>query len=65
MKTKANQSQYEQAVEVYSKDGVTGVFKFAATNGLTSISECVECEMDTHDTDDDCCLVCGSEKSHK
>jgi hypothetical protein len=62
MAIKAKQSQYEQAVDIYYQSGVDGVFKFAEENGLTSVSECVDCELKTPDTDDNCCLICGSKK---
>ena len=61
---KANQSQYEVAVEIYekSKQPVTDVLDYAKRIGVDEWSICPECEDETPDCDDNSCLVCGSTK---
>ena len=61
---KANQSQYEVAVEIYekSKQTVTDVLDYAKRIGVDEWSICPECEDDTPDCHDNSCLVCGSSK---
>jgi hypothetical protein len=59
---KATQEQYEQAIKVYDKSGVSGVHKYAQEIGVDSYSYCRDCEEHTPDCHDDCCLVCGTHK---
>ena len=60
---KATQQQYLACVEIYNVSGVSGVCEYAANNGIDSRSLCDPCDADTPDTDDNCCLVCGSAKA--
>jgi hypothetical protein len=59
---KANQEQYNECVELYNKIGPSAIYEYAEKNGITSSSFCELCDVDTPDTDDDCCLCCGSQK---
>jgi len=56
---KATQEQYEEAIRVYDKSGVSGVHKYAQEIGVDSYSYCRDCEEHTPDVYDDSCLVCG------
>ena len=59
---KATQKQYDECVDIYSKDGSIAVYDFAREHGIDSWSNCDPCEVVTPDTHNDCCLVCGSKK---
>jgi len=59
---KASQEDYEIAVQIYDKRGLTGVIDFANAKGITSFSYCDPCDYITPDTHDNACLVCGSLK---
>lgn len=61
---KATQSEYEKAIEIYAKKGQYGVYDYAKDIGVTSWSYCDPCDDNTPDTENNCCLVCGSEKEN-
>jgi hypothetical protein len=59
---KATQKQYEEAIKHYDSGGPSAVFAYALDIGIDEYSHCIDCEEDTPDCDDDCCLVCGIHK---
>jgi hypothetical protein len=59
---KANDNQYEAAVNIYEKDGQYAVYDYAKEIGVNEWSLCAACEDETPDCDDGACLVCGSQK---
>jgi hypothetical protein len=59
---KATQKQYDECVELYDKRGPNAVYEYAERHGIDEWSYCEPCESNTPDTEDECCLVCGSYK---
>ncbi len=60
---KATQEQYDECVVLYEQGGATAVYMYADDKGIDDWSLCSPCDIETPDTDDGCCLVCGSLKS--
>ena len=57
---KANKNQYLASVEIYNKNGKSGVIDYANSIGIDEYGFCSECEDDTPLCDDGSCFVCGS-----
>jgi hypothetical protein len=63
MKIKAaTQKQYDKAISIYEKNGQYAVYEYAKEQGITSWDMCDMCEDRTPNTEDSCCLVCGTLK---
>lgn len=61
-KRKASMEEYRTAALLYRTTGQEAVLSFARAVGIKSWSKCKGCEINTPDTTDNCCLVCGSLK---
>jgi hypothetical protein len=62
---KATEEQYEECVAIYEREGSSGVYRYAESNGITDFSNCYVCETDTPDMDDCSCLICGTFKKEE